>query len=46
VPCLVQRRVAPSARVHAGIRVVLVVFSGARRFSAFLTEDAELFWSC
>lgn len=42
----VQGRVAAGARVHALVRVVLVVGAGAGGFGAFLAEDAELFWGC
>jgi hypothetical protein len=40
---LVERRAAGCARVHAGVRVVLVELVGEGRFGAFFAEDAELF---
>lgn len=43
---LVQRCLAAGAAVDAFRGVVLVEFARARRLSAFLAEDAELFWLC
>jgi hypothetical protein len=39
---LVQRRVAPAARVDTRVGVVLVVGAGAGHLGAFFAEDAEL----
>lgn len=41
---LVDRRVAPRAGVDAVVGEELVVFAGVRGFSAFVAEDAELFY--
>ena len=45
VVCLVERRVAAGALVHASIRVVLVELAGAGHLSALLAENAELLWN-
>ena len=42
VVCLVQRRIAASACVDTGVRVVLIEFARAGRLGAFLAEDAKL----
>jgi hypothetical protein len=44
VVCFVQGCGAGGAAVHAGGRVVLVVFARAGILGAFLAEDAELFY--
>lgn len=44
VSCLVERRVASGARVHARVRAVLVVLSGAGPFGSLFAEDAELLY--
>jgi hypothetical protein len=42
VVCFVERRVASSACVDTGVRVVFVKFAGTRHLGALLSEDAEL----